>query len=67
MAQPVLLIEREDRGEHVRIWRYDDGRFLMERVHATGKGIDVFCADFDEALTLWCRSETDTPPAVPAE
>lgn len=60
MGEPVLLIEREQHGEHVRIWRYEDGRFLMERVHKTGKGIAVFCPNFDEALELWCRSET--PP-----
>ena len=55
MESPVLVLEREESGTHVRIWRYEDGRYLLEHVKPSGKGTAVFCPSFEEALQLWCR------------
>ena len=60
MESSVLVYAQEVAGGHVQIWRYEDGRFLFERVKTTGKGIAVFCPSFEEALELWCRSEVGT-------
>ena len=46
-------------GDHVRIWRQDDNRFLFEHLMPTGKGVTIVCATLKEALSLWKRLETD--------
>ena len=65
MERPVLVFAEERAGVHVRIWRYEDGRFLFERVSPTGKGIAVFCPTFEKALELWCQSGSGTEPSEP--
>ncbi len=57
LEQPVLLIEQNTAGVHVRIWRYEDGRIMLERMTPNGKGIAVSCPTFDKALALWCQIE----------
>lgn len=52
MKGPALVFAQEGAGVHARIWRYEDGRFLFERVGPGGKGIAVFCPTFEEALEL---------------
>ena len=57
MKKPVLLLDQKASDSHLRIWRYDDGRYLFERMRPTGKGIAVFCPTFDEAVNLLCQPE----------
>ena len=55
MNQPELVFTQEAAGERVRIWRYGDGRFLLECLQTTGKGIAVFCPSYEKAMELWCQ------------
>jgi hypothetical protein len=58
METPLPIFEHQTAaGEHVRIWRYKDGRFLLEHVKPTGKGTMIFCPTFEKALELWCQLE----------
>ena len=56
MERPVLVFEQDTSGVHVRIWRYEDGQFLLDRVDPSGKGTTVFCPSFEKALELWCQA-----------
>ena len=58
MERPVLIYDQEVGAGHVRFWRYEDGQFLFERMHRTGKGTAVFCPTLEKALELWCQSES---------
>lgn len=55
MERPVLVFEKDAARVHVRIWRYEEGRFLLERVEPSGKGTAVFCPSFEKAFELWCQ------------
>ena len=65
VEKPVLLLDQKASDSHLRIWRYDDGRYLFERMRPTGKGIAVFCPTFDEAVNLLCQPEADRTAEVP--
>lgn len=53
MPLSYLIYEKQvAAGEHVRIWRQQDGRFSFEHLMPTGKGSTVLCATLQEALML---------------
>ncbi len=52
MEKPVLVYEQQDFGVHIRIWEYEDGRFLFERFSSVGKGTAVFCPTIEKAMEL---------------
>ena len=57
MERPVLTYEQQASGVHVRIWEYEDGRFLFERLNAAGKGTAVFCPNLEKAMELRVQYE----------
>jgi len=58
METTALVLENPTAsGGCVRIWRYPDGRFLLEYIRPNGKATMVFCATFEDALDLWCKLE----------
>ena len=59
MERPTLLCARDAPDGHLRIWRYEDGRYLFEIVGHAKKGITVFCPTFEKAQELWSHYETD--------
>ena len=64
--RPTLIFEQDiSGGEHIRIWRYEDGRFSLEHLKPTGKGTTIFCSTFEEAVELWCRREPKMMPPKP--
>lgn len=69
MERPSLVFEQYASSVHVRIWRYEDGQFMLERMGPTGKGIAVFCPSFEKALELWCQVDAgqDTQASDDAE
>ena len=70
MRIPHLVFEQHTPGgEHLRIWRQQDGGFSFEHLEPTGKGITISCTTLGEALMLWRRLkerrifQSLTPPA----
>ncbi|GEM_PF-5318115 len=66
MNSTALVFENQTAaGGRVRIWRYADGRFLLEYIKPDGKATMVFCSTFEEALSLWCRLDGGGRPSPP--
>ncbi|OGG56349.1 MAG: hypothetical protein A3F84_22235 [Candidatus Handelsmanbacteria bacterium RIFCSPLOWO2_12_FULL_64_10] len=66
MNTTALVFENQTAsGGRVRIWRYTDGRFLLEYIKPDGKATMVFCPTFEEALSLWCHLENGGRPSLP--
>ena len=67
MEKNVLVYEQQPApGAHVRIWRYQDGRFLLEYMRPPSRMM-VFCPSFEEALSLWRQIEHGESPSSPDE
>lgn len=66
MNTTTLVFEKQTAaGGRVRIWRYTDGRFLLEYIKPDGKATMVFCPTFEEAMNLWCHLEYGERPSPP--
>ena len=66
MEKNVLVYEQQPApGAHVRVWRYQDGRFLLEYMKPPSRRMMVFCPSFEEALSLWRQIESGEGPSSP--
>lgn len=66
VEKSVLIFEQQPApGAHVRIWRYQDGRFLLEYMKPPSRRMMVFCPSFEEALSLWRQLEGEERPSPP--